>query len=366
MNKKKIIIITNSLSGLYSFRRELIAALLEKEYSVLISSPEDPFKESYFRNIGCEVINTPLNSRGLNPISDLILIFRYLWILLKEKPYMVLSYTIKPNVYGGILCRILGICQIVNITGLGDAIENGGVLQKILLCMYRIAINKSFHVFFQNSSNMLFCHRNGIAVNNSSLIKGSGVNVDFHSFQKYPTDEVIKFLFIARVLKSKGIDEYLYAAKQIRKKYNNTEFQILGSCNGEYMDTIEALQREGIVRYLGETNDVRPFISCVHCTVLPSYHEGMSNVNLESQSAGRPVITSNVPGCYETIIDKETGFLVNVKDSHDLINKIEYFINLPIEQKITMGYKAREWVACNFSRQQIIDTYLHTILSYNV
>ena len=185
-----------------------------------------------------------------------------------------------------------------------------------------------------------------------------------HIYQAYPNDEgVVKFLFIGRLLKDKGIEELLEAAKLTKQKYPKTVFQILGPTDGAYQKVLEDNIKDGIVKHLGSTTDVRPFIGAVHCTIMPSYHEGMSNVNLESSANGRPVITTNVAGCRETVDDHITGFLVNVKDAKDLSDKIEQFILLPYEEKEQMGKEARNKVEREFDRQLVINAYINEIES---
>ena len=187
------------------------------------------------------------------------------------------------------------------------------------------------------------------------------MNLEYHKFQSFPKDKDVKFLFIARLLKDKGTDEYFEMAKIIKAKFPNTEFQILGNIEGKYQQQLEELIKEGVIKHLGLTTDVRPYIANVHCTILPSYHEGMSNVNLESAANGRPVITTNVPGCKETIDDGITGYLIKPKNAEDLIQKVEMFIKLPYEKKKEMGIAARKKVEQEFDREIVIDAYLKEI-----
>ena len=193
------------------------------------------------------------------------------------------------------------------------------------------------------------------------MLPGSGVNLSHHFFQEYAPDGVFKFLFIARLLKDKGTDEFFEMAKTIKAKYPQTEFQILGWVEGNYKEQLDELVKEGIINYLGTTSDVRSYLTNVHCTILPSYHEGMSNVNLESAANGRPVITTDVPGCRETIDDGRTGFLVKAKDAQSLIEGVERFLALPYEQKKQMGIEARKKVEREFDRQIVVKAYLDAI-----
>ena len=363
--KKNILVLTNSISGLYSFRKEVMKAIIDEGFSLYISEPDDNEKAKYFEDIGCKIIKTRFDRRGMNPLSDLMLVIKYIKLINKIKPQTVLTYTIKPNVYGGLACQITRTPQLANVTGLGDAIENGGWLQNLTIFLYRLGISKAQRVFFQNGHNKDFCVKSGIVSKDSIVLPGSGVNLEHHTFQPYPSNNIIKFLFIARLLKDKGTEEFFEMATIIKEKYPDTEFHILGNCEGNYKGQLEKLVKENIIIYHGTTIDVRPFIKEVHCTILPSYHEGMSNVNLESAANGRPVITTNVPGCRETVDDNITGYLVKPKCTEDLVEKVEKFINLPYEKKKAMGLAARNRVEREFDRGIVINAYLNEILRFN-
>lgn len=357
----RILVLTNNIFGLYCFRKEVMKAIIDAGNSLYISEPDNDKKSKYFEDIGCKIIKTNFNRRSKNPFHDLKLLIKYIQIIHQVKPQVVLTYTIKPNIFGGIACRMTRTPQIANITGLGDAIENKGWLQTLTIHLYRVGLAKTSRIFFQNLHNKVFCVKAGIASKESIVLPGSGVNLEYHKYQPYPKDNGIKFLFIARLLKDKGIEEYLEMAITIKKKYPKTEFQILGYCEENYQNQIEKLTKEGIIQYFGLAPDVRPFLTNVHCTILPSYHEGMSNVNLESAANGRPVITTNVPGCMETVEDNITGYLIKPRDTDDLIQKVEKFINLPYEKKKEMGMSARKKVEQEFDRKIIVDAYLSEI-----
>ena len=358
-----ILVLTNFIGGLHSFRKEVIKAIKDGGYEVYISVPDDgDDRVGYFEGIGCHIIKTQLNRRGMNPVADMRLMLAYRKMIKQLKPKAVLSYTIKPNVYGGMACRLTGTPQIANVTGLGDAVENGGWLQKLTVNLYKIGIGKARKVFFQNSSNRDLCIRLGIANESSVLLPGSGVNLQHHSLQPYPKDEGrVRFLFIGRMLKDKGIEEYFEAAKRVKGKYSFAEFQILGRVEGDYQKQLEALVKEDVVKHLGTTSDVRPYIGAVECTVMPSYHEGMSNVNLESAANGRPVITTDVPGCRETVEDGKTGFLVEARNAGSLALAMEHFIQMPYEKKVEMGEAARKKVAREFDREIVVNAYINEI-----
>lgn len=359
--KQKILFLTNSIVGLHSFRKEVVKAIVDAGYEVYISVPDDDARVKYFEEIGCHIFKAEFNLRGMNPIADFELMLKYRRMIRQLKPKAVLSYTIKPNVYGGIACRLTGTPQIVNVTGLGDAVENGGWLQKLTVNLYKIGISKAKQVFFQNQANRKTCLKLRVTDESSVVLPGSGVNLKHHIYQEYTADGVIKFLFIARLLKDKGTDEFFEMAATIKEKYPRTEFQILGWVGGDYKQQLEELEAKGIVKYLGTTTDVRPCLASVHCTIMPSYHEGMSNVNLESAANGKPVITTDVPGCRETVDDEITGYLVVPRSAKSLTEAVERFIQLPYSQKVLMGQEGRKKMEREFDRQIVVDAYLKAI-----
>ena len=354
-----VLVLTNSLGGLYSFRKEVIAAIVNDGYYVVISTPHDlKEKEDYFCSLGCEFEFTEIDRRGTNPLRDLSIIRQYKKLIRKTRPSVILTYTIKPNIYGGIAARHLHVPQMANITGLGTAIENPGLLQKFTIFMYRFGLYKTNKVFYQNSSIEKFCQQHHIG-KDGYLLPGSGVNLKWHTFQDYPLEEnTMKFNFIGRVMKDKGIEELFKMAKQIHQQYSKIEFHILGDCEEHYEEQLKALQDEGVVNWHGAVPDVRPYIKDSWCTIHPSYHEGMANVLLETCAAGRPIIACDINGCKEAVDDGVNGYLCKVKDADDLTEKVERFINLPYEQKVEMGIAARKKVEREFDRQIVVDAYL--------
>lgn len=359
----RLLILTNSLSGLFSFRKEVVKALRDAGYEVVISAPYEANVSSFFKEVGCELIDTRIDRRGVNPLKDFGLMCKYRFLLHEIKPDIVLSYTIKPNLYGGMACQLKGTPQLANITGLGSAVENPGWLQALTVLLYKIGLRKTHTVFFQNQSNKDFCVSHGMVRGRSVLLPGSGVNLTYHSLKEYPSeDEGVRFVFISRLLREKGIEEYLYAAEKIKMQYQKCEFHILGACEEAYENKLKDLQERGIVIYHGHQPDVRSFIAQMHCTVHPSFYpEGMSNVLLESCAAGRPIITTNRPGCGEIVEDGVNGFVVRQQDGEDVREKIIKFMNLSFEDKRKMGLAARWKVEKEFDRQIVIDAYLNEI-----
>lgn len=357
---RKILILANNDVGLYKFRKELIQELV-KNYEVYVSLPDGEFIPQ-LKEIGCKFIDTPISRRGTNPITDLKLLMNYKKIIKKVNPDVVLTYTIKPNVYGGLACKMSGIPYIANITGLGTAVENGGLLQKITLFLYRLALEKASCVFFQNKENQEFFIKEKVIKSDYRLIPGSGVNLDYYTVLDYPSDEMVNFLFIARVMKEKGIENYLDAAEHIKKKYPKTTFHILGFCEQDYEGKLKEMQDKGIIKYHGMQSDVREFHKFSHCTIHPTYYpEGMSNVLLETAACGRPIITTNRSGCREVVDAGVNGYIIEQQNSQDLIEKIEKFLNLDYKAKRGLGLLGRRKVESEFDRNIIINEYVNQI-----
>lgn len=287
-------------------------------------------------------------------------------ILSNVKPDIVLSYTIKPNIYGGVACRKYHIPIISSVTGLGVAIENQGILQKISIFLYKWGLKQTDFVYFQNQESMDFFKLHNIKLKAQALIAGSGVNLKKFYLAEYPQNEdTIHFLFISRILPAKGIGQYLTAAQYHKKKHPNTYFHIVGiEDDPHYTEQIKQLHKEGIIIYHGQQSDVRPYIMMAHCLIHPSFYpEGLSNVLLESAAMGRPAITTDKSGCKEVVDNNVTGYTVRQKDSNDLIEKIERFIQLPYAKKKAMGIAAHDKVKKYFDRNNIVNEYIKRINS---
>lgn len=362
---KKVLILVNHDVVIYNFRKELVERLLKDGYEVYISSPYGERIDDLVA-MGCKHIEAKIARHGTNVIEELKLLKYYKKIIKEIEPDVVLSYTIKPNIYGGMACRMLKVPCIANITGLGTAVENRGIMQNITTTLYRIAFKKINCLFFQNTENRQFFIDKSLAVDKHRLIPGSGVNLEHFNVLEYPSDEIIEFTFISRIMKEKGIEQYIEAAEFIRNKYPNTRFHICGFCEEAYEDRLKVLQEQGIVTYHGMQRDVRLILKNTHCTIHPTYYpEGMSNVLLESSACGRPIITTNRSGCRETVDDDINGFIVEQQNSKDLIKKIEKFLKLSYEEKKLMGLAGREKVEKEFDRQIVIEAYMDEIDKIN-
>lgn len=357
----KILIFSNDDSGLFHFRKELITALVE-DNEVVLSFPLGGAFSERLEQLGTRIIDTPVDRRGKNPFSDLKLLGKYNKILRQENPDIVLTFTIKPNIYGGIACSRFHIPCIANVTGLGTSIENPGLLSKISLLLYRIGLRKDHCVFFQNESNYLFFKKKKIIGSHYQIIPGSGVNLSENCYEEFPNDDKsVVFLFIGRVMKDKGIIEFLESADRTKAKYPQSRFTIIGNFDEDLKTQVDEYCKNGIVEYCGFQNNVHQFIKACHCVVLPSYHEGLANVLLEAAACGRPVIASDIPGCQETFDEGISGFGCKPHDVESLVSAMEKFVSLPFERKKQMGLAGRRKVEKQFDRQIVVDSYLEEI-----
>lgn len=358
-----ILILANNDGGLYGFRRELIEALIEEGHTVVASVPDGLYIEK-LRNLGCELdICDSLERHGTNPLKELGLIHYYKKLLRRIRPDIVFTYTIKPNVYGGWLCGKMHIPYVVNITGLGTAVEKGGLMQCAMLILYRQGVKHAQKVFFQNKENQAFMLQHHVVTGAYELIPGSGVNTERFPLLDYPDeDQKIRFLFISRIMKEKGIEQYLQMAKIIKVKYPYTEFHICGFCEKEYQGELDKCCEDGVVIYHGEIQNVSDFLKSIHCVVHPTFYpEGLSNVLLEACSSGRPIITTNRAGCREVVDDGVNGYMVPQKDTQRLIEAVEKFLQLTDAERRRMGLVARKKVERRFDRRIVIEKYLEEV-----
>lgn len=357
----KVLFLVNHEITVYYFRLELVERLLADGHQVLISSPSGELMEK-LKAMGCEHHPINVERHGTNPFRDLMLIREYKRLLKKTKPDIVFTYTIKPNIYGAIACRSRNVPCVANITGLGTAIEYPGLVQKIGVMLYRYAFTKVKRVFFQNEENRRFFAERKIALDAHALLPGSGVNLKRYAPLPYPSDETVEFVFISRIMKEKGIEEYLAAAEYFRAKYPQTRFHVCGFCEQEYEERLKELTEKGTVEYHGVVRDVPAVLARTHCTIHPSFYpEGLSNVLLESSACARPIVTTDRSGCREVIDDGVNGFIVKQKDANDLIEKIERFMSLTWEERRDMGLAGRAKVEREFDRQIVVEKYLEEL-----
>lgn len=359
---RKILFLANHFSTLYQFRKELIGILLSQGDDVYLSLPScEDIK--YFTNLGCHFIDTKVDRRGFNPIADIKLITKYKRIIKEVSPDIIFSYTIKPNVYGSLGNRGTGINQVCNITGTGATFLKPGLLAAICKFLYKISIPYAYKVFFQNTKDRDFFVTNKMVGSNYEVIPGSGCNLETHPYLPLPLGDDINFIFIGRVMKLKGIDEYLECAKVVKEKYPNANFLIAGwNEQEEYMKKVKEAERKGYVKYLGYRKDIDKIIETCHCTVLCSHGgEGMPNVILESAAMGRICITTNTNGAEDAVDDGITGYIYPKGEAGALIEKVIKVINMSDEDKTKMGKAGREKMEREFDRKIVTNKYLKEI-----
>ena len=378
MSEKPLIaLLTNNDDDVYCFRLELIQAIINAGYRMLISCPDGPKFEmmadaGLHKNIEFIYDDPDIDRRGTSITNDLKLMKHYRSVFNQNKPSAILTYTAKPNVYASIVAHRLHIPVINNVTGLGSVLNEKGFKRKFIMSLFKMAYRRSACIMFQNSTNMKLAKEMGWVKGDYKLIPGSGVALDRYPIQEYPeggdgiNGEPVIFNYIGRILHDKGVDDYIEAAKRIKAKYPNTEFNMLGfiePTESHYEAELEELGKQGIVLYRGSQKDVKPWIKRSHAIIHPStYGEGMSNVLLENASSGRLIITTDNPGCRETVNDCISGFIYPGGDVDALVQKIETVVHdMPNNVRKSFGLEGRKKVKKEFSRELVISAYLKKI-----
>ncbi|QAT41900.1 glycosyltransferase family 4 protein [Aminipila luticellarii] len=358
---KRILLIGNNDGGLYLFRIELIEELISLGYEVHFTVP---YGEKVPLLIDCGAIyhQIDMNRRGMNIKEDFILMCNYRKLFKMVKPQVILTYTIKPNIYAGLVAKVLRIPCIATITGLGTSMQGQGKKTNFIKILYKYGLKGASYIFFQNEENKNFFINNKLIEAGKALrVNGSGVNTEKFRPKRCKHDG-INILYISRIMKDKGIREYLEAARVLKPTYNFVNFQILGFYDEEILkNQINDLVSEGSVSYLGVSLDTRIEMEEADCIVLPSYHEGMSNVLLEGAAFGLPLITSNIHGCKEAVDEGVTGFLCEPRDAQSLIESIKSFLLLAPESRKKMGDAGREKMIKEFDRKLVVTSYINVI-----
>lgn len=357
----KILILTNHSYMLYRFRLELIQALM-KSHEVVLSMPFVGHEED-FQALGLRCIETDIDRRGINPATDLRLFHTYQRLLKEEKPDLVITYSIKPNIYGGLACRIAGVPYCANVQGLGTAFQRKGLAQFVTV-LYKLALGKARTVFFENRENAEeFCRRGILSAEKETVLPGAGINLERYSYVPYPENKAIHFLYLGRIMKEKGMDELFEAMRRLREKFGaGMVLDIVGFFDDEgYKTQVDQLVAEGIAVYHGFQSDPLPYYAAADCVVLPSYHEGMSNVLLEAAATGRPVITSDIPGCREAVEDGKTGLLCKAQDCVSLYEQMARIAETSLTERQAMGQAAREKMLREFDKRLVVEKTLSAL-----
>lgn len=365
---KKIVIALNTAWNLLNFRAGLIRALVNHGYEVVLVAPHDEYAHR-LAGLGCRFISLPMDNKGTNPVLDFLLFMRFLRLFWQERPDVFLGYTIKPNLYGSFAANVLGIPVVNNIAGLGTAFIRDGWLTRLVRLLYKAALLRSHHVFFQNEDDMkLFVERGMVAPSKVSRLPGSGVDLSiFRNASNTPSiDNDFRFLLIARLLRDKGVGEYVEAARMIRQNYPDVRFQLLGFLDSKNPTAItseemSAWQTEGVVEYLGVADDVKPYLAAADCVVLPSYREGVPRSLLEAAAMSKPIVTTDAVGCRDAVENGLNGFLCRVADANDLAAKMIQMLELPQKDRIDMGLAGRNKMECEFDEKIVINRYLRVI-----
>lgn len=354
---KRVLILINSSGGLCDFRGEFVEALCS-EYEVWVSVPDD-VKEQELVEMGCHMIKTPINRRGINPLEDLKLYRAYGKIMKELQPSLVVTYTIKPNIYGGIAAGRQKIPYIATITGLGGAFDKTGLLLQLIVAMYKMGLRRAACVFFQNEENKSIFQNMGITAKKTRMVMGSGVSLEKHRYEPYPEREEVHFLFVGRVMKERGILEYIEAAKRLHS--SRVCFDIMGYCDEDYQTLLDELEKEGVIRQIGFQTQVHAYLAAADAIVVASFHEGMSNALIEGAATGRPVIASNISGCREAFEEGVTGFGFTPGKAEELIRAMNQFLSLTGKERADMGKRGREKMEREFDRKLVTASYMEEV-----
>lgn len=362
----KIALASNTAWNLYNFRGGLIRRLLEEGAAVTVVAPPDTFSEK-LAGMGCEVIGLPMDNKGTHPARDLRTLRDFHRVYRQARPEVALHFTIKPVIYGSLAARMLGIPVANTITGLGTAFLREGWLMRVVESLYRVSQRWPQRVFFQNRDDHdLFVGRGLVPAEKAERLPGSGVDLERFAPAAYPGNPAPVFLLVARLLRDKGVVEFVEAARRVRAHHPRARFQLLGPLGVANRTAIPAEEvagwvAEGVVEYLGETGDVRPALAAADCIVLPSYREGVPRTLLEAAALGRPLIATDVPGCREVVADGDNGYLCRAQDANDLADRMERFIGLPVEARRALGEAGRAKVEREFDERFVIERYLRVI-----
>ena len=371
----KVVICLNSAWNLVNFRAGLIRALVAAGYEVVAVAPEDKYAAG-LKSLGCRFVPLPMGNGETNPVHDVVLAWRFFRMFVRERPDIYLGYTVKPNVYGTLAAHMLRIPVINNIAGLGAVFIKDGWLVRVVRWLYRMALKRSAKVFFQNDDDrQLFLGGGLVRAEVTELLPGSGI--DLNRFTPAFTTSVhdvnskFRFLLIARMLRDKGVGEFVEAARLLRQRWPVAEFCLLGFVDVQNPAAIsraemDAWVAESLVNYLGVSDDVRTQLATADCVVLPSYREGTPRTLLEAAAMARPIITTDAVGCREVVDDGVNGYLCKVRSAADLAEKMEQMLTLSPEQRSEMGQRGRAKMESEFDEQIVIRKYLAAITEIRV
>ena len=360
----KIIISANSSWNILNFRKNLIKFFLKDNKDLIVLSKKDSSLKE-LKKIKVKFLEIPINRNSFSPVDDLRLLFNFFKIFYNEKPDLFLGFTHKINIYGGFASKILNIKSIINVTGLGTAFIKKNIFRSVVIFFYKFALGKKNISFFQNKDDRnLFLRNKLVKKNNSFLVPGSGIDLKKYNISKKKLKKKsINFLFIGRLIKDKGILEFIEAAKEIKKnKKLNVSFSVIGSIDNQNSSSITYddylnFKNMKILNFLGEKKNIKAYLSKTDCVVLPSYREGLPRVLLESSAMSLPAITTNVPGCREVIKDGYNGFLCKARNKNSLLKAIYKFLKLNYKKRLIMGRNSRKKAETYFNEIIVFERY---------
>lgn len=360
----KVLALANDNSTIYNFRRELLSRLVDEGFDVAVALPAHD-RNRTFQEMGCTVVETRVSRFGTNPLTELATLIRFVQLIRQVRPDVILTYTAKPNIYGGLAAQLCRVPYIATVTGLGAAFQSNGPIRRISSLLQRLAYRKARRVFFQNSDNLATFRRLAIVSGQADVLPGSGVNLNLHRLGPYAPDlGRTRFITVARIRRDKGYDQLFDAIRTLASERDDVEFHVVGWYEDEtYRDTVSDMQANYPVTFHHSVTQerVHELIAASHCLVHPSHHEGMPNVVLEASAAGVPCIVSDIPGCREAIDDEVTGLLHTVGDGDSLRATMERFLLVDWETRRQMGLAARRKMEIEFDRARIVDRYVDEV-----
>jgi glycosyltransferase involved in cell wall biosynthesis len=364
----RVALVINTSWNIWNFRASLVRALQAAGHEVLAIAPPDDYSARLETELGCRFVPIHMENKGTNPVKDALLTRRFYQIYQREKPDVVLHYTIKPNIYGSIAAKLAGIPSINNVSGLGTVFIIRNFVSRVALRLYRFAFRFPHKVFFQNDDDrQLFLQHHLVRPEITGLLPGSGVDtMKFRPASSFTRQQPFVFLMVARVLYEKGIVEYFEAAKIVRAAVPGTRVQLLGGLDeaggvGVPRATFEEWLKSGDIEYLGRSDDVASHLHQADCVVLPSYREGTPKTLLEAAAVGKPLVTTDVPGCRETVVDGHNGYLCQVRSGADLAAKMLQVLALPTPELERMAQASRQLAETKFDERLVLGQYLQAI-----
>jgi glycosyltransferase involved in cell wall biosynthesis len=366
MTEKIVVISINAAWNIVNFRSGLIRGLQRRGFRIVALAPSDSYAVR-FAELGVEYVPIEMDKKGVSPAKDMLLFWRYYRALRRIRPSVYLGYTAKPNVYGSLAAHALGIKVINNVSGLGTAFIRQGLLTRIVSTLYRLAFRRSATVFFQNEEDRdLFVVKRLVESAKARLLPGSGIDIDRFTPPPARSPRPFTFLLIARLLWDKGVLEFVEAARIVRGQLPETRFQLLGFLDVENRTAVprgdvEAWVKEGLIDYLGVSEDVRGQIAEADCVVLPSYREGLPRTLLEAAAMARPLIASDAPGCRQVVRDGINGYLCAVRDAASLAEAMLRMARAPQDELAQMGSAARSIAESEYDEKIVVARYIEAI-----